>query len=66
MSKNAHGVSSAEIKYAIENRDGNMLASMYADDAVMRVIDRDNPPSRARSRARRQLACAGMMSVGGR
>jgi ketosteroid isomerase-like protein len=48
MSKNVDGVSSAEIKYAIENRDGRMLASMYADDAVMRVIDRNNPPSKPR------------------
>jgi hypothetical protein len=48
MSTNADVVSSAEIKYAIENRDGRMLASMFADDAVMRVIDRDNPPSKPR------------------
>jgi ketosteroid isomerase-like protein len=34
--------------YAIENRDGVRLANMYADDAVLRVIDRDNPPSKPR------------------
>ena len=48
MSTNAHEVSSAAIKFAIENRDGHMLAGMFADDAVMRLIDRDNPPSKPR------------------
>jgi ketosteroid isomerase-like protein len=48
MSMNADGVGCADIKHAIENRDGRMLASMYADDAVMRVIDRENPPSKPR------------------
>ena len=45
---NATGLSSANLKYAIENRDGRMLTEMYADDAVMRVVDRDNPPSKPR------------------
>jgi hypothetical protein len=48
MATNVHAVSSADIKRAIENRDGGMLASMYADDAVMRVIDPSNPPSKPR------------------
>ena len=48
MTTNAHGVSGADLKYAIENRDGRKLAGMFADDAVMRVIDRDNPPSKPR------------------
>ncbi|MCZ0963174.1 nuclear transport factor 2 family protein [Paracoccus benzoatiresistens] len=34
------------IKQAIENRDGRTLASFYADHAVTRIIDRNNPPSR--------------------
>ncbi len=38
----------AAIKRAIEGRDGRMLASFYADDAVVRVIDRNNPPSKPR------------------
>lgn len=41
-------VSSAAIRQAIEGRDGRMLASFYADDATVRVIDRNNPPSRPR------------------
>jgi ketosteroid isomerase-like protein len=36
------------IKKAIEGRDGKLLASFYADDALVRVIDRNNPPSKPR------------------
>jgi ketosteroid isomerase-like protein len=46
--RNAGAVSGAAIKQAIEGRDGRMLASFYADDAVVRVIDHNNPPSRPR------------------
>jgi ketosteroid isomerase-like protein len=46
MAKN--GVTVADLKGAIESRDGRALASFYADDAVMRIIDRNNPPSRPR------------------
>jgi ketosteroid isomerase-like protein len=48
MQTNADAVSVSEIKYAIENRDGRRLANMYADDAVLRIVDRDNPPSKPR------------------
>jgi ketosteroid isomerase-like protein len=48
MPTNDHAVTASEIKYAIENRDGRRLASMYADDAVLRIVDRDNPPSKPR------------------
>jgi ketosteroid isomerase-like protein len=41
-------VTGAAIKRAIEGRDGRMLASFYTDDAVVRVIDRNNPPSKPR------------------
>ncbi|GGA58426.1 hypothetical protein GCM10011385_10070 [Nitratireductor aestuarii] len=41
-------VNGAAIKQAIENRDGRRLASFYADDAHLKVIDRNNPPSRPR------------------
>ncbi|PZN51788.1 MAG: hypothetical protein DIU65_10770 [Proteobacteria bacterium] len=41
-------VNSDAIKQAIESRDGRRLASFYADDAYLRVIDRNNPPSRPR------------------
>ena len=41
-------VNGAAIKRAIETRDGKALASFYGADAVVRVIDRNNPPSRPR------------------
>jgi hypothetical protein len=41
-------VDCAAIKEAIEGRDGRMLASFYGDNAVLRVIDRSNPPSKPR------------------
>ncbi len=44
----ASKVTGTSIKRAIESRDGAMLASFYADNAVVRVIDRNNPPSKPR------------------
>jgi ketosteroid isomerase-like protein len=38
----------ADLKRAIEGRDGTALANLYAPDAIVRIIDRDNPPSRPR------------------
>lgn len=48
MVDNAKKVTGSAIKHAIESRDGRMLASFYADDAIVCVIDRNNPPSRPR------------------
>jgi ketosteroid isomerase-like protein len=48
MATKTNGVTGAAIKRAIEGRDGRALAGFYADDAVVRVIDRNNPPSRPR------------------
>jgi ketosteroid isomerase-like protein len=42
------GVSVADLKHAIEARDGKALASFYADDALLRIIDHNNPPSKPR------------------
>ena len=36
------------LKKAIENRDAKNLRSLYADDAVITIIDSDNPPSKPR------------------
>ncbi len=33
------------LRRAIESRDGQTLTNFYADDAVLRVIDQNNPPS---------------------
>jgi len=38
----------AAVKQAIETRDGRMLSSFYADDALLRIVDRNNPPSKPR------------------
>ena len=37
-----------DLKTAIEGRNAAGLIAFYADEAVMRIIDRDNPPSRPR------------------
>jgi len=38
-------VTIADLKRAIEGRDARSLSNLYADDAVVRIIDRDHPPS---------------------
>lgn len=48
MTTTATAVSGAAIKRAIEARDGQTFIGFYADDAEIRVIDRNNPPSRPR------------------
>jgi ketosteroid isomerase-like protein len=35
----------ATIRQATEGRDGNTLGALYAEDAVLQVIDQMNPPS---------------------
>jgi hypothetical protein len=44
----ANGVTGAALKQAIESSDARALSSFYADDATVRVIDRNNPPSKPR------------------
>ena len=41
-------VTGAMLKQAIEARDGPMLSGFYAEDAQVRLIDRNNPPSTPR------------------
>ena len=48
MDKANTNVTGAGIKKAIESRDGRMLASFYADDALVRIVDKNNPPSKPR------------------
>ena len=43
-----YGIEVADLRRAIEARDAATLSSFYADDAVVRIIDCDNPPSRPR------------------
>jgi hypothetical protein len=44
MNVKTSSVTGSGIKRAIESRDGRMLASFYADDAVVRVIPRRATP----------------------
>jgi ketosteroid isomerase-like protein len=39
-------VNIAALRRAVEGRDGHALADFYAADAVMKIIDPVNPPSR--------------------
>ncbi len=48
MDAKTNAVTGAAIKQAIESRDGGMLSSFYADDALLRIVDRNNPPSKPR------------------
>ncbi len=36
------------LRRVIEGREGKTLAGFYADDAVLHIIDQDNPPGRPR------------------
>lgn len=47
-STKTNAVTGAAIKQAIESRDGRMLSGFYADDALLRIVDRNNPPSKPR------------------
>lgn len=38
----------ADIRKAVETRDAKSLKALYADNAVLTIIDRDNPPSKPR------------------
>jgi hypothetical protein len=38
----------AELKHAIEHRDAKALAGFYDDNAVLRIIDHENSPSKPR------------------
>ena len=59
-------VTVADLKRAIEGRDAKSLAGFYADDAVMQIIDRDNPPSRPRELKGRAAIAAYFEDVCGR
>ena len=56
----------AALKRAVEGRDAQALAAMYADDAVMLVIDHDNPPSNPRRLAGKAAISSYFSDVCGR
>jgi len=59
-------VTVAGLKRAIEGRKALALAGFYADDAIVRVIDRDNPPSKPRNLAGKRAISAYFEDVCGR
>jgi ketosteroid isomerase-like protein len=59
-------VSVTALRHAIEGRDGKALADFYRDDAVLRVIDRDNPPSRPHEIRGREAISAFLDDICGR
>lgn len=48
MTTKTQAITGAAIKQAIETRDSKMLSGFYNDDAQLRIIDRNNPPSKPR------------------
>jgi ketosteroid isomerase-like protein len=46
MAMHRDAVTATALKRAIETRDGPALSDFYADDALLRIVDRNNPPSR--------------------
>jgi ketosteroid isomerase-like protein len=66
MTQPNHAVSVAELTRAIEGRDAKALASFYADDALLRIIDHDNPPSKPRELKGRQAIASYYDDVCGR
>jgi len=46
MDAKTNAATSAGIKRAIETRDGRALTNFYADDAILQIVDRNNPPSK--------------------
>ncbi len=48
MLQTKEAVTASALKQAIEHRDGMTLTSFYADNATVKLIDRNNPPSKPR------------------
>lgn len=59
-------VTVAGLKRAIEGRKASAFAGFYRDDAVLRVIDRDNPPSQPRDLHGRDAIASYFADVCGR
>ena len=59
-------VTVAGLKRAIEGRKASALVGLYADDATVQVIDRDNPPSNPRSLKGRSAIASYFEDVCGR
>lgn len=56
----------ATLKRAIEGRKAPAIAGFYTDDAIIQVIDRDNPPSKPRQLKGKSAIAAYFEDVCGR
>jgi hypothetical protein len=57
MSTGTKTITLADFTRAVEGRDADALIGFYAEEATLRIIDRDNPPSSPRElRGRRAIA----------
>jgi hypothetical protein len=45
----AKAISVSALKRAIEGRNSHALSGFYGNDAVLHIVDRDNPPSKPKS-----------------
>ncbi len=54
------------LRRAIESRDGQTLAGFYTDDALLRIVDQDNPPSKPNEIKGRDAIAAYYADVCGR
>jgi hypothetical protein len=54
------------LRRAIETRDGETLAGFCADDAVLRIVDQENPPSKPTEIKGHDAIAAHYADVGGR
>jgi ketosteroid isomerase-like protein len=59
-------VTVATLKRAIEGRKAPAIADFYSDDAIVQVIDRDNPPSKPRELKGKSAIAAYFEDVCGR
>ena len=65
-SKPRKSISVVAMKRAIEGRNARRLSDFYSNDAVMHVVDRDNPPSRPNAIVGRDAIAAYFNDVCGR
>jgi SnoaL-like domain len=65
-SKSRDSITMAEMKRAIEGRNARALSGFYSDDAVMQVVDRDNPPSKPNTIVGKKAITAFFSDVCGR
>jgi ketosteroid isomerase-like protein len=66
MTDERQTVSATLLKRAIETRDAKTLAALYDEDALLRIIDQENPPSRPRDLRGREAIAAYYDDVCGR